>query len=119
MRTYWEHLGTEQADGFEIQFSITPDDTHPADLYDPASFADEDGLQKLIEAIDRGDLQWFTARVQAFKNGVLLASDYLGGNCYDNPLDFISEGGYYEDMRWTVINEAKETIKKLTEDATQ
>jgi len=44
----------------------------------------------------------------------LLASDYLGGNCYENPSDFITEGGYYEDMRWTVINEANEAIKTLT-----
>ena len=114
----WEHLGTEQQDGFEIQFSIAPEEMHPAESFDASSFADEDGLEKLIEAIDNGNLYWFVARVQAFKHGILLATDYLGGNCYEDPLDFVSEGGYYDDMKWTVINEANQTIKTLTEGVT-
>jgi len=111
---YWEPLHEEKAEGFDIITSIQPEIMHPSESFDSSSFADDDGLQKLIEAIDNGSLQWFVVRVQAFKNGILLASDYLGGNCYENPSDFITEGGYYEDMRWTVINEANEAIKTLT-----
>lgn len=112
----WEQLHTEQNQGFEIQFSITPEDMHPADSFDDSSFDDADGLQKLIEAIENGNLCWFIARVQAFKNGILLATDYLGGNCYENPMDFLDAGGYYDDMKWTVINEANQAIKTLTEE---
>lgn len=118
MKAHWEHLATEQQDGFEIQFSITPEDMHPADSFDASSFADEDGLQNLIQAIDDGELCWFVARVQAFKNGILLATDCLGGNCYEDPLDFISDSGYYDDMKSAVIEDAKKVIKALAEEIT-
>ena len=111
---YWEPLHEEKAEGFDIVTSIQPEYMHPSESFDSSSFEDENGLEKLIKAIDSGLMQWFTVRVQAFKNGILLASDYLGGNCYENPSDFITEGGYYEDIRWTVINEANEAIKTLT-----
>jgi hypothetical protein len=43
-----------------------------------------------------------------------LASDYLGGNLYNNARDFIKEsGGYYEEMVFNAITEAAEVINKL------
>ena len=75
-----------------------------------------DADQNLIKSIENGELCWFVARVQAFKNGILLATDCLGANCYEDPLDFISDSGYYDDMKWTVIEDAKKVIKALTEE---
>lgn len=119
MTTYWEHLGTEQAEGFEIRFSIAPEDLHPADCFDNSidletgkPYYDTD---KMARDIDRGVLCWFIARVDAYKQGILLASEFLGGNLYEDPTDFISDSGYYEDMKATTIEEAKQTIKKLME----
>ena len=117
---YWENLGTEHAEGFEIQFSIAPEDLHPSDCFDNSidletgkPYYDTD---EMARDIDSGRLSWFVARVQAFKNGILLGSEYLGRNLYENPTDFISDSGYYDDMKDAVIKEARETIKKLTEE---
>jgi hypothetical protein len=117
---YWEKLGEETAEGFDIVFSVAPEDIHPADCFDdsidPDTGTPYHDIPEMIRRIDNGTLSWFVARVDAYKNGVLLASEYLGGNLYDNPIEFISEDAYYTDMKESAINEAKETIKKLTED---
>jgi hypothetical protein len=123
MSKYWEKYGMERCEGFDIVFSVAPEDIHPADCFDD-SIDLETGtpyhdIPEMIRRIDNGTLSWFVARVEAYKNGVLLASEYLGGNLYEEPTDFISDSGYYEDMKDTAINEAKETIKKLTEDITK
>jgi hypothetical protein len=121
--TYWEHLGTEQAEGFEIRFSIAPEDMHPADCFDTGIDPDTGkpyyDTDRMIQEIDRGFLSWFVARVDAYKNGILLSSEYLGGNLYEEPTEFISDSGYYEDMKFSAIEEAKKKIKQLTEDIKQ
>lgn len=118
MSTYWEELGRETAEGFEIVFSIAPEDIHPSDCFDTSTDPDTGkpyyDTDKMARDIDNGLLCWFVARVQAFKNGILLGSDYLGGNLYENPEDFLKDD-YYKDMKNTVIEHSKETIKKLVE----
>lgn len=106
---HWKTINTESKDGFDIVFSVTWEDMSPADHFE------SDDLPTLIADIESGNLQWCIARVQAFKNGIELASDYLGGCCYKSYSDFVDENGYYTDMVQTVISEAKETIKALTE----
>jgi hypothetical protein len=107
---YYETLHTESRNGFDIVFSVTHEDTHPRELFDDSI----DDIDEMCRKIDDGYLAWFVARVQAFKNGVELASDYLGGCLYDNARDFVKEsGGYYEDMIETVITEAKQKIEEL------
>lgn len=106
---YWETIYTDSKEGFDIVFSVTWEDMSPSDLFEP------DDLAGIIEDIEAGNLQWFVARVQAFKNGIELASDYLKGCCYKSYSDFVDESDYYGDMVQTVISEAKETIKGLIE----
>jgi hypothetical protein len=122
-RTYWEEMGRETVEGFEIVFSVSPEDIHPADCFDD-SIDLETGkpyfdIEEMVRRIDNGSLCWFVARVEAYKKGILLASEYLGGNLYDNPTDFIADSGYYDDMKHTVIEQAKKTIQTLTEDIKQ
>ena len=59
--------------------------------------------------------EFFCARVSAVKNGIELASDYLGTCIYNNVEDFYTtyKDDYYADMRNTVIVEAKEVIQEL------
>ena len=107
---YYETIHTETRDGFDIVVSVTHEDTHPRDLFDDSI----DDIDEMCRKIDEGYLSWFIARVQAFKCGVELASDYLGGNLYEDARDFIKEsGGYYEDMLHNVTNEALQKIKQL------
>lgn len=107
---HYEKIHTETRNGFEIVFSVAPEDIHPADLFDDSV----DDIQEICRKIDDGSYSWFVARVQAFRCGVELADDYLGGNLYDNVKDFITEsGGYYEDMVQNVITYANHKLEEL------
>jgi hypothetical protein len=109
---YYETIHTENKDGFQIVFSVTHEDTHPRDLFDETP----EDMAQLCEKIDNGYYCWFIARVQAFRHGVLLADDYLGGNLYENYTDFIKQDNdYYEDMVSNVITEANKKIALLAE----
>jgi hypothetical protein len=93
---HWETIHEETRNGFDIVFSVAPEDMHPSD-----------------EDIDRGRYCWFVARVQAFRAGVELAVDYLGGCLYDSPAEFVKAGDYYADMVETVTGEAQAKIEEL------
>ena len=104
----YETIKTEDKQGFHIVFSVRPEDMHPRDSFDDSCHDIEDICRK----IDSGAYVWFIARVEAYRHGVLLATDYLGGCLYDNYQDFLSDD-YYEDMVSNVIAEANQTIEKL------
>jgi hypothetical protein len=104
----YETIKTEDTQGFHIVFSVRPEDIHPRASFDDSCHDIEDICNK----IDNGTYVWFIARVEAYRHGVLLATDYLGGCLYENYQDFLSDG-YYEDMVSNVIAEATQTIEKL------
>jgi hypothetical protein len=58
-------------------------------------------------------LLWFCAKVTAHKAGVELADDYLGGCCYASVAEFVEPGCYYDDMRASVIEQAKAKLAQL------
>lgn len=103
--THWETIHTETVDGFEIVFSVTPKTEDPRDQFDEGDEAPQ--------AIADGLYSWFIARVEAKKRGIVLGVDYLGGNCYESPQQFIDCGDYYRDMVSTAIAEARDILTKL------
>ena len=108
---HFDIIDTREIDGFTIVLSVTPEDLHPRDLFDDSV----DDIDEICRKIDNGTYDWFVARVQAFKNGIELGTDYLGGNLYDSCRDFIEQsGGYYEEMVQSAIAEAKKNIESLT-----
>jgi hypothetical protein len=106
---HWETIHEETRNGFDIVFSVAPEDMHPSDSFD----LEPEELAQLCEDIDRGRYCWFVARVQAFRAGVELAVDYLGGCLYDSPAEFVKAGDYYADMVETVTGEAQAKIEEL------
>ncbi len=98
---------TEEREGFTITLECLPE--HDAPGWD---FESEEEKQELFRKIDNGVLLWFCAKVSAHKHGILLASDYLGGCCYDDINQFLNDV-YYQDMVGMVINEAKQAIVEL------
>ena len=111
---HYELIHTEQYKGFDISFYATPEHMHPRDSFDD-SITD---IDELCDKIDNGDYVWFTAKVTASKNGIELASDYLGGCLYESFMQFVSYEDYYADMRSTVIFEANKAIQMLTSEVT-
>lgn len=100
---------SQTIDGFEIVFSVMPEDDAPEDHFalDPETDAE------ICEKIRNGDYQWFIARVEAYKNGVHLGQSFLGACCYETFTAFI-EDAYYADMAREVIAEARANIASLT-----
>lgn len=109
---HYQTIKTEDTQGFHIVCSVAYEDTHPSDLFDDSCHDINDICQK----IDDGFYQWFIVRVEAYKNGILLGSDYLGGCLYESYEDFL-EDGYYGDMVDQAITEAKTNINKLVTEA--
>lgn len=105
---YFETIHTETLNGFDIVFSAAPETQAP-----DWDFQDEEDKADTLRRIHNGDLAWFVARVQAYKEGVLLAEDHLGGCLYDSCMQFVKDA-YYSDMVMSVSNEARETIKRLS-----
>lgn len=99
---------TEEIEGFTIKLYTTPELEQP-----DWDFDSEEDKQELLRKIDKGIYEWFGVKVTAEKNGIELASDYIGGCCYKSIEEFIKSGDYYEDMVNTVIREARETIASL------
>lgn len=111
---YRELINTETHDGFEIRFYACEEHSSPRDCFDEDIEAEFGTFEKIAD----GRLVWFCAQVTASKNGVELATDYLGACCYESAHDFVRErGGYYEDMRANVIKESRAAIQLLSEAA--
>ena len=107
---HYETVHVSTAAGFDIVLSVTPEDFAP--VWD---FESEEDKQDILRRIENGDLVWFFARVQAFKNGIELGSDYLGGCCYKSYAQFVVASDYYADMVENVVSQARENIAKLCE----
>ena len=104
---HYETIKTEDTQGFHIVFSAAPEDTPPRDCFEGHDIED------ICRKIENGTYVWFVARVEAYRHGVLLASEYLGGCLYESFADFMQEGSYYEDMVHNVITAAKSTLARL------
>lgn len=104
----YETIHTDTASEFDIVFSVTPEHVEL-----DWEFEDEQDKQDTFDRIDRGDLVYFIARVQALKNGIVLGTDYLGGCCYDSHMQFVHDSDYYSDMVDSAVTEARETLAKL------
>ena len=108
---YQELIHEEQAEGFTIRFYAIPEDSHPRDSFDDTCH----DIDEICRKIDNGTYVWFVAKVTASKNGIELASDYLGGCLYESCKQFVTDNDYYADMKARVIEEAKQTIHILAE----
>jgi hypothetical protein len=108
MRNY-ETIHTEDTQGFHIVVSVAPEDFHPRDCFD----YEEEELGEVCRKIDAGLYAWFAVRVEAYKSGILLGTDYLGGCLYDTPMQFVEESEYYSDMVDNAVKEAKNALEML------
>lgn len=104
----FETIHTETAEGFDIVFSVTPESESP-----DWDFESEADARETLARIAGGDLAYFVARVQAHKHGVLLGEAYLGGCCYDSPMQFVEASDYYADMVEEAVTEARVVLQKL------
>ena len=103
------HHHTVKVDGFDILFTAwTQDDPTKED------FPEGDMLKEIIRKMDNFELRWFQVTVTASKCGIELASDHLGGCCYNTYEEFYTtENGYWDDMVASAVNGARAMIERL------
>ena len=95
--------------GFDIHIKALPEYAPVGDTFDIS----EKDLKEIIEKIENGQLEYFCAEVTAKKQGITLASDYLGACIYKSLQDFVDNSVYFDDMAESVTKEAAGTIKNL------
>lgn len=103
---YQELVHEEEYKGLAIKLFLLPEYEYP----DWEMTEDEE--KELNEKMRNGDLLWFCAKVDASIDGRVLATDYLGGCCYESVRDFLNDG-YYTDMKETVFENACKEIGNL------
>ncbi len=75
-------------------------------------FDDKETEQWVLDEYNSGnDWAWCSVEVRGTYKG-LTASDYLGACSYKDKEDF-KIGGYYEDMKTTVLNEIREQLEDI------
>ena len=106
-----DRVRVKEVNGFSIYFQALVEHSSISDSFDDSV----QDIERLIKDVNNYDSVWFCAKVTAEKNGIELASDYLGGCYYDDYESFYIqyENDYFADMVSTVVNEAKEAIKGL------
>lgn len=120
----WTQLiNTEVYKGFTIRYYAEEENEPLEDTF----ANDVDSIKELYQRLDNGSSVYFCAKVtasidmnnivyegyQKIRGDIELSSEYLGCCYYDSYEQFITEEGYYNDMRETVVNEALITLKDL------
>ncbi len=98
-------LVTEQ-DGFNLITTFKDEFMDPEELFE---------FEEDIQAIYEGDVCWLIMEVKAYKNGIELGSDSIGGLAYswDHIDDIVAKDSYYPDLISAAVKQAKDNINKL------
>jgi len=75
----------------------------------------EEELKEIYDKLDRYELVYFCAHMEAYYNDIHLSDDYLGCCLYDSYDQFINEDDYFGDMMNNVLIEGYKELKALKE----
>jgi hypothetical protein len=103
---YYDLLATYEREGYEIIVDKSWEDLNPRDMFETED-ADE-----ICRKIDRGDLDWFMLRVRVLVEGLELDSEYLGGCCYEDAKEVLTDGTA-EDLIAQSLDNAKKQVYRL------
>jgi hypothetical protein len=108
---YYDTLAELDRLGFNVIVDKTWEDISPRDCFDDEG-AGEGGLDQLCRDIDSGKYEWFMMRVRVMYEDVELASDYLGGMCYEDPTECLTDGTA-EDIIAGCLDTAQQRVREL------
>ena len=97
---YYDEIAEIERDGFTIIVDKTWEDISPDDLFEA------EDVGEIKRKIDNGTYDWFMMRVRVMIEGYELGSHYLGGMCYENAKDVMTDGTA-EDCICEALKEAK------------
>lgn len=96
-----------ERDGFIICFEAN-DETDSIKSNFKNSGLKKSEIATLERRLGQGQAVWFQATVSAWRDGVCLAEEHLGGCYYDKFESFYrAKGDYFDDMADAVIRQAK------------
>jgi hypothetical protein len=107
MQRYYDELATYEREGYTVVVDKSWEDLNPRDCFD----FDED--EELFRKIDNGTYDWFMLRVRVMVEGLELASEYLGGCCYEDARECLTDGTA-EDLIYTALIAAKKDVYRLS-----
>ena len=103
---YYDTLATYEREGYEIIVDKSWEDLNPRDMFETED-ADE-----ICRKIDNGNLDWFMLRVRVLVEGLELDAEYLGGCCYEDPKEVLTDGTA-EDLIAQSLDNAKKQVYRL------
>lgn len=108
MRFYTELTRYTRPDGFEVIVDVTDEDMHPE-----MSFEESD-VKEICDKIDRGIYEWFMLRVRVLFDSHEMGSHYLGGCCYEDSREVLTDGTA-DDCINEALEEARKAVGTLKE----
>lgn len=108
MRYYRELARIAREDGFEVVVDITDEDLHPKECFET------DDVGEICRKIDDGTYEWFMLRVRVLIDSHEMGSHYLGGCCYEDPREVLTDGTA-DDCINEAIAEARRSVRALKE----
>jgi len=105
---HYETLLQEQRGPLTVIVDKTWEDLHPRDLFEEEDVAD------VCAKIDNGTYDWFMLRVRVLFQDVELSEEFLGGCCYADAKDVLTDGTA-EDKIYEAIAAAKQPLAELKE----
>jgi hypothetical protein len=106
MMRHYDELATYERNGFEIIVDKTWEDIDPRSQFDEADLGD------IIEKINDGTYEWFMLRVRVMFDAHEMGSHYLGGCCYEDSRDVLTDGTA-EDCIAEALHEAKGEVQRM------
>ena len=104
---YYDILAEYEREGYTIIVDKTYEDLNPRDCFD----YDED--EELFRKIENGTYDWFMLRVRVLVEGLELSSEYLGGCCYEDAKEVLTDGTA-EDKIYEALADAKKQVYRLS-----
>lgn len=105
---HYDELLREQRGPFTVVVDKTWEDLSPKDLFE------ESDWEEICQKIDDGTYEWFMLRVRIMFEDVELSSEYLGGCCYEDATQVLTDGTA-EDKIYEALLAAKQPFKELKE----
>lgn len=105
---YYEELASYDRNGFLVIVDKRWDDIDPRGCFDTED-ADE-----IVAKINDETYDWFLLRVRVMFNGHEVGSHYLGGCCYEDARDVLTDGTA-EDCIGEALIEAERELYRLRE----
>ena len=105
---YYEELASYDRNGFLVIVDKRWDDI------DPRGCVDTEDADEIVAKINDETYDWFLLRVRVMFNGHEVGSHYLGGCCYEDARDVLTDGTA-EDCIGEALIEAERELYRLRE----